>query len=114
MDQSPEKIQKWLDEHKNMILNIRKEEDGDLDSARMKLRDVKFVSHEDTDDYLSAQAFLLMGEGSIKTDAGREELPAQTFEIALTDKWFSAVDDQSLHLSTERGSYAIELEDEDS
>lgn len=113
MDQSPEKIQKWLDEHKNMVLNIRKEEDGDLDSARMRLKDVKFVRHEDTDDYLSDQAFLLIGEGSIDTDTGPEEVPAQTFEIALTDRWFSAVDNHGLHLNTERGSYAIELENED-
>ncbi|NMB02911.1 MAG: hypothetical protein GX971_15535, partial [Firmicutes bacterium] len=64
--------------------------------------------HEDTEDYLSSQALLLLGEGTIATESGIEELPGQTYEIALTDRWFSAIDDYSLHLSTERGSYAIE------
>lgn len=110
MEQSPEKIRKWLEQHKDQVLSIRKEEDGDQDSARIKLKDVKYVNHKDTDDYLSDQAFLLLGEGTITTDTGVEEIPGHTYEIALTDKWFSAVDDYSIHLSTERGSYAIELE----
>ncbi|NLY11771.1 MAG: hypothetical protein GX020_08835 [Firmicutes bacterium] len=110
MTKSPNKIKDWLEQQKNRVIKISKEENGDFDSAKMKLKDVDFVRHQDTEDYLSAQSLVLLGEGTIETDFGNEELPSQTFEIALTDSWFSAIDERGLHLRTERGNYEIELE----
>jgi hypothetical protein len=110
VDQSPIQIQKWLDRYKNQVLKITKVEKGDLDEASIKLRQADLIEHEDTDDYLSPQALLLMGEGTIMTDAGRIPLPQQTYEIALTGHWTSHFDEHSLQLHTERGTYTIEPE----
>lgn len=112
MKQSPENIRAWLEAHKDQVLKIEKEEDGDLDQATIRLQDVEYVEHHDTDDYLSDQALLLKGEGTVRAAEGEAKLPAGIYEIALTDQWFSASDDQSLHLSTERGSYRIEVEEQ--
>lgn len=110
MDKSPEKVQQWFEAKKDKVLKITKVEDGDHDLATIKLKDVNLVRHEDYDDYLSSQALLLLGEGTVATGAGREMLPYETFEIALTDQWTSRADENSLHLQTERGSYTIELD----
>lgn len=108
MTQSPEKIRSWLDAHRDEELRIWKLEDGQENRARIHLEDVQLVQHHDTDDYLSDQALLLKGRGTVETPAGEALLPGQTFEISLTDQWFSAADEHSLQLSTERGSYRIE------
>ncbi len=110
MNQSPDQIQKWLDSRKNQVLKITKVEEGDLDKASIRLRQVNLVEHDDIDDYLSAQALLLMGEGTIKTDEGSAPLPRQTYEIALTDQWTSESDEKRLRVYTERGTYTIEPE----
>ncbi|MGB4431921.1 hypothetical protein [Candidatus Darwinibacter acetoxidans] len=109
MQQSTEKIRSWFDRHRQKELRIRKEEDDDLDEARIRLEDVEVVQHHDTDGYLSSQAVLLKGEGTVVAAHGEEPLPGRTFEISLTDRWFSAADDCSLHLNTVRGSYHIEI-----
>lgn len=110
MEQSPDKLHEWFKMHKNKMLTIFKVEDGDLDMANIKLRDIKLVQHKDPDDYLSARALLLRGEGMVRTSSGMESLPGQTFEIALTDQWSSETHGHSLHLYTERGNYTIELD----
>lgn len=110
MQQSPEKLKTWLEAHKDQVLKIQKEEDDDLDQATIKLQEVEYAEHHDTDDYLAVQALLLKGEGTVLAGEGEAKLPAGIYEIALTDQWFSASDDKSLHLSTERGSYRIEVE----
>ena len=81
MDQSPIQIQKWLDRYKNQVLKITKVEKGDLDEASIKLRQADLIEHEDTDDYLSPQALLLMGEGTIMTDAGRIPLHSRLMKL---------------------------------
>lgn len=111
MQQSTETIRRWFDRHRQKELWIRKEEGGDLDVSRLRLEDVEFVQHQDAEGYLSAQAVLVKGDGTIAAADGEQPLPGRTFEIALTDRWFSAADDSSLHLSTERGSYRIEVVD---
>jgi hypothetical protein len=108
VQQSQEEIKKWLEEHKEQVLKITKVENGDLDLAAIKLKGVSFVQHRHTDDYLSTQALLLRGEGTVSTPHGRESLPGAAFEIALTDNWDGRRDGNSLHLKTERASYTIE------
>ena len=77
MQQSQEEIKKWLEQHKEQVLKITKVENGDLDLAAIKLKGVSFVQHRHTDDYLSTQALLLRGEGTVSTPHGRESLLAQ-------------------------------------
>ncbi|MCK9525479.1 MAG: hypothetical protein M0R49_06080 [Limnochordia bacterium] len=109
MSQSPDKLQKWLQDNKDRVLTIQKEEDGHLDRITIRLRDVDMVRHQDTDDYLSDQALLLIGEGTVRTSGGRAPLPSGTFEISLTDHWSVSSNHRSLQLQTERGNYSIEL-----
>lgn len=47
MNQSPDQIQKWLDSRKNQVLKITKVEEGDLDQASIRLRQVNLVEHDD-------------------------------------------------------------------
>ena len=109
--QSPEKIRSWFDRHRQKELRIRKDEDGDLDVSRIRLEDVEFIQYHGTDDYLSPQAILLKGEGTVAVVDGEEPIPGGTYEISLDDPWFSAAHDSSLHLSTDRASYLIEVMD---
>ncbi|HKM43621.1 MAG TPA: hypothetical protein VJZ70_06475 [Limnochordia bacterium] len=109
MNQSPDKLQQWLQENKDRVLNIRKEEDGHQDRVTIRLRDVDMVRHQDTDNYLSDQALLLRGEGTVSTESGMAPLPSDTFEISLTDQWSVALNHRSLQLQTERGHYSIDL-----
>lgn len=111
MKQSPDKIRNWFDRHKQKELQIRKEENGDRDVSTITLEDVEFVQHHDVDGYLPSQAVVLKGEGTVLAADGEKPLPGKTYEIALTDQWFSAADERSLHLSTERGTYLIEVID---
>ncbi len=109
MHQSPDKIQQWLQDNKDRVLTIRKEEDGHLNKITIRLQDVDMVHHQDTDDYLSDQALLLKGEGTVSIDGGTAPLPSDTFEISLTDQWSASSNHRSLQLQTERGNYSIEL-----
>lgn len=109
MHQSPDTLRQWLQDNKDRLLIIRKEEDGHLDRITIRLHDVDLVHHNDTDDYLSDQALLLKGEGTVSTDQGLAPLPSSTFEISLTDQWSVASNHRRLQLQTERGNYSIEL-----
>lgn len=102
-------LRQWLEENKDRELIIRKEEDGQENRITIRLQDIDMVQHHDTDDYLSDQALLLQGPGTVRTDEGLEPLPADAFEISLTDKWSARSDHRKLQLITERADYSIEL-----
>lgn len=104
----PEQILSWFAEHQDQKLRIEKSEDGDLDVCTIKLEAIQVVEHRDAEGYLSPQALLLKGKGTVNTAQGKEPLPGEGFEIPLTGRWCSAADRRTLHLSTERGSYRIE------
>lgn len=108
MNKSPNKIREWLNLNKDNLLKIKKEEDGDVDLAELKLEKVDLVEHKDYDNYLSAQALLLNGEGNITTDFGKVPLPYDVFEISLTDQWSVETTGNIMYLHTERGNYTIE------
>ncbi len=109
MLQSPNTLRQWLEQNKDRELIIRKEEDGRQNRITIRLQDVDMVQHNDTDDYLSEQALLLRGPGTVRTGEGLEPLPSDVFEISLTDRWSASANHRSLQLQTERAEYSIEL-----
>ncbi len=109
MNDSPVKINEWLNLNINNLLTIKKEEDGDIDLAELKLEKIDLVQQKGHENYLSPQALLLSGKGSVITDIGKAPLPYDVFEIPLTDQWSAEIENSTLHLSTERGIYVIEV-----
>lgn len=110
MAKSPDTLVKWFKNNENNLLKIMKKEEGSHDYVELDLENAIVVLHKDQDEYLSAQALILNGKGTIKTDLGTEILPYDFYEIALTDTWSSETADTNLYLHTERGSYEISAE----
>src|SRR5690606_36692269 len=107
VQQSPEQILSWFAEHQYQKVRSENTDDGDVDVCNIKLEAIQVVEHRDAEGYLSPQALLLKGKGTVNTAQGNEPLPGEGFEIPLTGRWCSAADRRTLHLSTERGSYRI-------
>lgn len=108
MDKSPDNILNWLTANQNSMMTITKNEDDDQDIAELKLKDVNLIHNNDPNNYLSAQALLLIGVGTVETNFGKVPLPDNVYEISLTDKWSVKADDNIMYLHTERGTYTIE------
>ncbi|NLJ80919.1 MAG: hypothetical protein GX335_07840 [Firmicutes bacterium] len=108
-----EKIRQWLQINKDSSLEIKKEEDGHLDTAVLKLQAVNLVPYRDRDHYLPAQSLILKGRGTISTDFGPKPLPYPSYEIALTDTFSVQEEAGTLKICTERGRYTFKVQNRD-
>ncbi|MFD1019631.1 hypothetical protein [Thalassobacillus hwangdonensis] len=100
-------IQKWS----GKTIRITKQELGDQDSVTMKLGEVDYQT--DTrriDGYEPMHVLHLHGSGTTQTDLeGAQPLPSDYYEIPLEDSSKYQFSNKRFFLSTERGTYTIEI-----
>ncbi|TLS38158.1 hypothetical protein [Pseudalkalibacillus caeni] len=105
---SQQELEHLLNEWKGDNVIIQKEEMDDKDKTIMKLEDFSFQERDQTiDDYTSEMLLQLKGEGKVISDQSAEPLPFSRFEIPLEEVSQMHLDETSIQLKTERGSYTI-------
>ncbi|GIP37667.1 hypothetical protein J31TS4_09470 [Paenibacillus sp. J31TS4] len=111
MESTVQQIIVWLESKVNRTLQIRKEEQGDVDEVELKLDKVVLAVRNEThpDDYEARQSIILNGEGQIRGEDEPEPLPNNLYEVPFDDsiRWKS--DGNGIHLQTNRASYAINV-----
>lgn len=100
-------IQQWSGEN----IKITKHELRDEDAVFMKLNNISYdTDTRRIDDYVPMHSVHLHGEGRTATDAQNSQpLPATYYEIPLEDSTEYKFDNQQFTLTTERGTYTIEI-----
>lgn len=99
----------WLQEQTNRVLLIRKREDRDLDSVRMRLDEVGYrPGDRSIDGYADGPALVLHGSGTVMTDTAEEApLPQDRYLIPLAGFEVARADGEGIELRTDRASYRI-------
>nr|WP_237648599.1 hypothetical protein [Sediminibacillus terrae] len=100
-------IQQWNDK----TIKVTKQEIGDYDETVLRLNAVSYdTDTRRVDDYQAKHKLLLRGDGTMLTDAANTQpLPNQVYEIPIEDSTLFQYDDERFSLTTDRGSYTIEL-----
>ncbi len=101
-------LQEWLNRYTGTTLVIEKQELDDTDIVHFVLSDVDERSQDnEIDDYLES-ALLLRGEGRTQNAEGESvPVPGDTYEIITNDLRIDEINDEHVHLTTERATYKV-------
>lgn len=103
-----DQLQQWCGQK----IRIVKEEMDDLDETLLELDDVSYAGGSSIDDYIPKYALLLKGNGVVGTTMNNyEELPSESFEIALEEDTVYEFDGKRFFIKNSRGVYMIEQYD---
>lgn len=102
----------WFEANREKCIMIKKEEQQDIDQIEIELQDVGLMGYMDTvDDYLSTQAILLRGSGSIETHNGkRQSLPEDSYEIPYRESFHGVQNEKGIEIQTESANYFITIQ----
>lgn len=105
-------LQQWS----GQPITITKHEMEDVDEIRMQLQNVSYATNtRRIDGYVPMHALHLNGAGETQTSgANFHPLPDALYEIPLEDESLYEFDGKQFILSTERGVYKIELQNNNS
>lgn len=110
------KLSDWIEQHKQDLIRIEKEEQNDRDVVQFKVESLDFRGNEDIfDDYLES-ALILKGTGSTVIDGGDlVPLPQPEYEIALSGFSVSGEEtgDHAFTVRTERAAYSFSVMDKE-
>jgi hypothetical protein len=100
----------WLETQVARNLLIEKKEDGDLDRVELNLEKVSIgrLEEKDPDEYVSREAILLHGEGTIRSGGHEGPLPLDAYEIPITNSLTTSAMGNSMEITTERAIYTIQ------
>ena len=103
-----DQLQQWSGQK----IRIVKEEMDDLDETLLELDNVSYTEGSSIDDYIPKYALLLKGNGVVGTTMNNyEELPSESFEIALEEDTIYEFDGKRFFITTSRGVYMIQQND---
>lgn len=107
-----EEVCSWFEANMEKSIIIKKEEQKDIDRIEIELQDVGLMSFSDTvDEYLSKQAILLRGNGSIEThDGNKQNLPEDSYEIPYRESFHGVRNEKGIEIQTESANYFITIQ----
>ncbi|OZM58061.1 hypothetical protein CIB95_00335 [Lottiidibacillus patelloidae] len=89
-------------------LLVRKVENGDFDETSVQLSATDFMQNQPTmDGYISPYVIRLQGDGEVIMDSMTADLPMSSYEIAMGEVYNVDIDNNMIHLRTDRGDYTI-------
>ncbi|SDL96121.1 hypothetical protein [Sediminibacillus halophilus] len=108
---SIEEFNQLLQQWNGNAIKVTKQEIGDYDETVLRLNTVSYdTDTRRIDDYQAKHKLLLNGGGTMLTAAANAQpLPNQVYEIPIEDSTLFQYDDDRFSLTTDRGSYTIEL-----
>ncbi|QTM98749.1 hypothetical protein ERJ70_05235 [Sediminibacillus dalangtanensis] len=100
-------LQQW----NGKTIKVTKQEIGDYDETVLRLNAVSYdTDTRRIDDYQAKHKLQLNGDGTMLTDAANAQpLPDQVYEIPIEDSTLYQYEDSRFSLTTDRGTYTIEL-----
>lgn len=103
------RITEWLEAHYDQTLMIRKQEADNVDETRIKLENAVTAVRNEThpEDFTAEQSFLLKGRGAVIVNGEEIPMPNDLYEIPYDGPLAFTVEEEGLHLTTDRASYRI-------
>ncbi|WP_053220305.1 hypothetical protein [Virgibacillus senegalensis] len=108
---SIEEFNELLQQWNGKKIKVTKQEIGDYDETILQLNAVSYdTDTRRLDDYQAMHKLQLNGNGKMLTDTeNAQPLPDQVYEIPIEDSSLYQYDDSRFSLTTDRGTYTIEL-----
>lgn len=107
------RIYEWLESRRDTPLLITKTEQGDVDRVRMRLASAGVHEPKSSPDgYTDGTVLYIRGEGTVLSDIEEAPLPQDTYVIPVTGLVDAQIDHGSVRLRTERGEYAIAVDNQ--
>lgn len=101
-----------LNEWQKKSINIRKEQNRDIDEISMTLEVAGFHDRpESIDGYVSSLVLQLHGEGSITSEIKKEDIPYHTYEIPIDGHYDTIIDQRQIQIKTDDASYTINVQE---
>ncbi|MBD0383137.1 hypothetical protein [Paenibacillus sedimenti] len=99
----------WFEANKEKSIMIKKEDQEDIDQIEIEVHEIGLMNFTDTEDaYLSPQAIVLRGSGSIAThDGEKQKLPEDSYEIPFSEHFHGVQRENSMEIQTELATYFI-------
>ncbi|SDJ85673.1 hypothetical protein [Sediminibacillus albus] len=109
-----EEFNKLLQQWNGKMIKVSKQELDDYDESVLQLHSVSYGRNtRRIDDYQPMHTLQLNGDGKMLTDAeSSQPLPDQLYEIPIEDSTLYQFDESQFSLTTDRGTYTIEIASE--